>query len=194
MSLPEVYEKLLAPDYVRALEDAISWSVDHALDNLAVIEVAGDADEPVDWKNLVFLSGLPVRYRHMYTPLFATKFVVCLIVATHKMADPERIGEGMFSCVAEELAAHLVIEEAEALLKADREERGEGDTEVDFGALYELMFEDTDFEWLYDPEMDGIERDAVAMAELGIGNLAFERWFSPFSRRHSHPYVDGQEY
>ena len=190
MALPDVYEKVMPADHVRALEGAISWAVDHALDDLAAVKAADLAGKEIDWGQLKFLQGLPGRYRHRYTPLFAKKFVVCLITATEKMTDPERIGQGMFSCVAEELAAHLVIQEAEGLLSLDREERGKRREEIYLGDLYEMMFEDIDFEWLYDPEMDGIERDAVATAELGIGNLAFERWFSPFSRRSVHPYVD----
>lgn len=190
MPLPDIYEKVIPADHVGALEGAISWAVDHALDDLAAIEEADADGEEIDWDDLAFLYGLPARYRHRYTPLFAKQFVVCLIVATNKMADPERIGQGMFSCVTEELAAHLVIQQAETLLAAEREEREESAEGIDFGDLYELMFEDIDFEWLYDAEMDGIEHDAIAVAELGIGNLAFERWLSPFSRRFTHPYVD----
>lgn len=190
MALPEIYAKVLAPDHMRALEDAITWSVDHALGDLAAIEQADSADEAIDWSDLAFLSGLPARYRHVYTPLFAKQFVVCLVVATHKMADPERIGEGMLSCVAEEFAAHLVIEEAKGLLAADRQERGLDDEGIDFGGAYELMFEDTDFEWLYDPEMDGVERDPTLVSELGVAHLDFEKWFTPFSKRQVHSYVD----
>jgi hypothetical protein len=189
MSLPDVYAKAIPADHLRALEDAISWAVDHALEDLASIETADAADHEIVWDDLAFLCGLPVRYRHRYTPLFAKQFVVCLIAATLKMGDPERVGQGMLSCVAEEIAVHLVIQEAEAMLRTVRTERGQSEEGIEFGDLYELMFEDIDFEWLYDPEMDGIEHDAAAAAELGIGNLVFERWFSPFSRRFVHPYV-----
>lgn len=189
MGLPAVYSEVLDAEHVRALEDAIPWSVDHALEDLAAIDLAFRAGQKIDWDNLAFLSGLPERYRHRYTPLFAKQFVVCLIVATHKIVDPERIGQGMLSCVAEELAAHLVIREAGGLLAAHREEEGRGDAGADFGGVYELLFEDIDFEWLYDEQMDGFEHDEEAVRQLGIAHLAFEQWFEPFAERFVHPYA-----
>src|SRR5437867_11154559 len=116
MDLPKVYSKVLDADHAGALAEAIPWSVDHALEDLVVIDGTFQTDEEIDWDELAFLNGLPARYRRRYTPLFAKQFVVCLISTTQKMVDPQRIGEGMFSCVAEELAARLVIKEADGLL------------------------------------------------------------------------------
>lgn len=190
MALPPAYSKVLDEDHVRVLEDAIPWAIDHAFQDLAAIEHAFQADEEIDWDVLALLHGLPAQYRHLYTPLLATQFVVCLIVATNKMSNAEDIGEGMFSCVAEELAAHLVIREAEGLLFALRRERGSSEIQTDFPDLYELLFEDIDFEWLYEHDTDGIERDNAAVQFLGIAYLEFGRWFEPFADRSVHPYVE----
>lgn len=189
MALPAVYARVLDNEHQRALEDAIPWSVDHALEDLAAIDLAFRRGEKIDWDDLALLSGLPARFRHRYTPLFAKQFVVCLITATNKIVDQKAIGQGMFSCVAEELAAHLVIREADGLLLAQRDQAGLQDSETDFGAVYELLFEDIDFEWLYQEDMDGVETDTDAINDLGIAHLAFEEWFEPFPGRFVHPYA-----
>jgi hypothetical protein len=101
---------------VRALADAISWSIDHALQDLVAIERADQADEEVSWDDLAFLNGQS-----------ATAFVThrCSRSGSSSASSPqprrwptEAIGERMFACVAEELAAYLVIQEAEGQLSS----------------------------------------------------------------------------
>ena len=62
------------------------------------------------------------------------------------------------------------------------------------GERYDLLFEDTDFEYLFIPARDGIEEGEVGR-HLGMGSLAFEDWFKPFgggSRGPVHPYCAGE--
>ncbi len=193
MGLLPGYENVLPPDHIRALRDAIVWSVDHALDEIAALERAAAADEEIDWAGLRFFNRLPTRYRHVYTPLFAKQFAVCLVTATDKMADPRRAGGLAFASVAEELAADLVIKSAEELLASERRERGIPVEDVSFGGLYELAFEDTDIEMLYRPEADGIERDPGAEQDMGVVHLAPERWFAVFPGSSGHPYASELE-
>lgn len=57
--------------------------------------------------------------------------------------------------------------------------------------LIDSIFEDTDFEFLYDDSYDGIEKTELAQI-MSISSLAFKDWFSPFSNEPSrtpHPYV-----
>lgn len=189
MGLPQVYDDVLEADHVRALEEAIGWSVDHALDELGVVEEAELSGEDLDWNTLPLMGRLPPRYQHRYTPQMLRPFVVCLVTVTGKMADPDRVGSGMCSCVGEELAAHLVANAAGWLLAADRQDRGASVADVDFSPLESLWFEDTDVEWLYRPELDGIEADEEVEAELGVAHLVPERWFEPFAGHVVHPYV-----
>jgi len=67
---------------------------------------------------------------------------------------------------------HILIERASAILEMD-------DIDADFGAFEDAIYQDLDFEFLYEPELDGIE-DGKLGAELGTGNLRFSEWFKPF--------------
>ncbi len=65
--------------------------------------------------------------------------------------------------------------------------------EADFGAFEDAIYQDMDFEYLYEPEADGIE-DSELGAELGIGNLRFSDWFKPFINASMpvHPLCQGE--
>lgn len=180
MPLPPVYSQLLSPEHVVALEEAISDSLDEAIEDLLTLQHA------TNWDGTMFLSGLPPRYRNGYTLPFARKFLACLMVATHKMADSE-VRPGILACVAEELASHLVLQKAKAILTAPADLRGLSDVRADFTPVYDLLFEDLDFEMLYDPALNGIEGHPIAEHLLTVVNLRFEDWFEPFEGRHVHP-------
>jgi hypothetical protein len=90
------------------------------------------------------------------------------------------------SCVAEELAAHILIQEAESLLEL----RG---VPSEFDDFYDAFFKDLDFEYLY----DDIEKADIAET-IGITYLAFAEWFERFGPPDSlsypevHPYAQAE--
>jgi hypothetical protein len=60
-----------------------------------------------------------------------------------------------------------------------------------FEDVVEMLFEDTDFLFLFDQEYDGIETSAVGQL-LHMTSLSFTDWFRPFNDDPSymaHPYV-----
>jgi hypothetical protein len=128
---------------------------------------AGPTSDSPDWSVDNWLIGtlLPARYRLRYAGPFARKFFVCLLTVVWKLGQREPIRP---SCVAEELAAHVLIREAEALLEVNG-------VHPDFAGFRDIFFEDLDFEDLYDEAYDGIEVSEVA-AEMGITHLAFAEW------------------
>lgn len=78
-------------------------------------------------------------------------------------------------CLADEMALHVVIEQAGAWLEA-RGEAYEG-----WGLYEDCVFEDTDFELLYDPAWDGIEDlETDVSRQEGMTNLHPNDWFKPF--------------
>jgi hypothetical protein len=77
------------------------------------------------------------------------------------------------SCVAEELAGHILLPEAEALAE-DQE------LPVDFASFRDTLFEDVDFEFLYDETFDGIEGTELGEVR-GITHLPFCHWPSGLS-------------
>jgi hypothetical protein len=81
---------------------------------------------------------LPACYRLRYTGPFAREFFVSLVTVVWKLGQREPIRP---SCVAEELAAHVLIREAEALLDVNG-------VHPDFDGLRDVFCEDLDFEYL----------------------------------------------
>lgn len=76
-----------------------------------------------------------------------------------------------------------ILREWEALL--DLTELGQSWT-----TLSEYLFEDLDFEYLFDPDMDGIEDDPLAHKTSGIDVRPLAEWFAPFNTdSRVHPYA-----
>ena len=100
----------------------------------------------------------------------------------YKLAQPEP-PQPLLSCTAEELALHALIENANMILKEDG-------VEADFGLFIDDAFQDFDYKFLYNLEMDGVEDTEVGI-QHGIGRLHFDEWFIPFDNAATavHPYL-----
>ena len=90
------------------------------------------------------------------------------------------------SCVAEELAAHVVLQEAEAFAE-------EQDQAIDYSNVRDTLFEDFDFEFLYDETYDGIERTELGEV-MGITHLPFAEWFERFGPPANSTYTEVHPY
>jgi hypothetical protein len=108
---------------------------------------------------------------------------VCLSTVIWKLGQREQMRP---SCVAEELAAHLLLQEAEALTE-------ERDEPLNFDSFRDTFFEDLDFEFLYDETFDGIERTDVGDA-MGITHLPFAEWFERFGPTAASAYTEVHPY
>ena len=174
MELAQAYEEDLPPNHRRALTEAAQVLIDTTIDD------SSRSSGPT-WSNDNWLIGtmLPPRYQPRYTAQFARKFFVCLVTVIWKLGQREPMRP---SCVAEELAAHVLIEEAEGFLEEDG-------VEADFGDFKETFFEDLDFELLYDEAYDGIETADIA-GEMGITYLAFGDWFKRFGSPEMSSYTE----
>jgi len=103
----------------------------------------------------------------------------------------DRLAQGRLGTVenmAEQVALAAIVEQARAV----EEERIE-DPEHEYEAwiselpgddlldqLEEILLPDSDHDWLYEPEMDGIENDEEFVAQMRAPNLHPKRWFEPF--------------
>ena len=196
--------RTLPPRARAALATAIARLTDAAFDDwvqaTAFVARAGrrarrggdddpDAPEGTGWAaladQLALADYLPERHAARYSPLFVKRFALCLGAVAWKLAQPAWIKP---ACVGEELALRALIQEAKAVLEE------EGRRPFDFGEFKDEAFDDVDFEHLFTPAADGIDRSAIG-ARLGIGSLAFEDWFTPFGGGAPpysalHPYVD----
>jgi hypothetical protein len=100
-------------------------------------------------------------------------------------------------CVAEEIIAIALIEEAKAYLEAKRDEGSIGSSDVDrgiceFDALFDL-FEDDDVRDLFgmaEPADAAVSRHDPFNRELGVVDQRLESWFRPFSWTSPTGYLD----
>ncbi len=181
MGMGQAYpDDVLPPSHRQALAEASDLLIDQGFDDVSAI---ADGDWPLADSTLG--AHLPRRFALDYTPLFARQFFICLVTVAWKLAQPHFTP---LTCVAEELAAWALINEAVAIL----EEQGE---EANFDLFIDDLYEDTDFLILFDPKLDGLDSSEVG-AYLGMGYLDFKDWFTPFGsgdRGAVHPYVQDDE-
>ncbi|MEV7374070.1 hypothetical protein AB0O51_24730 [Streptomyces sp. NPDC090301] len=134
------------------------------------------------------LAELPPRYGLAYDELFARRFLVTAIALTTRFTD------GSFrelGCLAEELVLKLLLQQAHSTL--DLYGLLGDDVAEALGRFADEVYEDTDFEWLYDDARDGVDEDP-ALAGAGITPSAIGTWFTPFDDdRYVHPYAVDEE-
>ena len=148
----------------------------------AACVLTDDFLDDVEDEESLLARSLPRKYLHQYTGAFLRRFFVSFLTVRYKLAQPLP-PEPLLSCTAEELALHILIMEAEALLDIEV-------VESDFGVFQDSAFQDLDHEYLYDLGIDGIE-DSELGKELGIGHFRFDEWFRPFNNAADaiHPYA-----
>jgi hypothetical protein len=183
MAFGQAYADVLSDYEGRLLLEAAEELIDTTLMEL-------NTSTRSDWTADNWLIGtmLPPRYRLKYTAAFARKFFICLVTVVWKLGQRETL---RLSCVAEELAAHVLLQVAEAFAQ-------EQDQAVDYSRFRDALFEDLDFEFLYDETYDGIE--VMEPREvMGITHLPFAKWFERFGPPTSstytevHPYVQPED-
>jgi len=163
-------------------EQALRFATDLLVDDFFVdIRLLLDDQADAPFAGMSMADYLPPKYLSRYTPQFAKRFLTCLLTVAWKLWAP---GIHHLACVGEELALAAIIDRARYVL----EDEG---IEPDFSGLAECAFEDKDFEWLFEPELDGIEDTSMGRM-LAIANLHFDEWFKPFRETNPvHPYVAG---
>lgn len=128
-------------------------------------------EDDIEDNGHIFRDLLPSKYLYRYTSGFINRFYATLLTVGYKLALPDN-SHTLLSCTAEELALNMLIERASDIL----EDEG---IEAEFGGFEDVIFQDVDFEYLYEPENDGIEDSAIGK-EIGMGYLHFSDWFKPF--------------
>ncbi|MFJ2938348.1 hypothetical protein ACIO8G_37065 [Streptomyces sp. NPDC087219] len=134
------------------------------------------------------LAELPPRYGLAYDELFARRFLVTAIALTTRFTDGSFRALG---CLAEELVLKLLLQQAHSTL--DLYGLLGDDVAEALERFADEVYEDMDFEWLYDDARDGVGEDP-ALAGLGVTPLAIGTWFTPFDDdRYVHPYAVDEE-
>ena len=162
------------------LAGALLWSyevlVDELLEDIAMLRTGVAAVE-----GTTCLEQLPELYRMHYTPRFAQRFLaVAMDLGTSLLT-----GFSSPSCVAQELALRLLFNGVEMLQDMHPElQLPDGWRPM----LEDLMFEDLDHEFLYEPELDGIAGDS-GLGHLRLAHLDVTHWFTPFHHHAVNPYA-----
>jgi hypothetical protein len=168
----------VAPDLRESVVSAIDFLTDRFVEDVVSLE----RDEDVSFDDTEMSAYLPRKYRTRYDrDRFARKFLVCLVVVGWKLRAP---GWEPVACVAEELALRAILLTAEETYAEDHGAEG------DFDALWDAGFQDNDYEFLFDPESDGIE-DTEYARRSGLTDIRFSAWFDGFNNTPPvHPYVE----
>jgi hypothetical protein len=183
MTIGQAYALYLTRCEREALATGCDLLIDQAFDDLDNILHMGQENIA----DTTLALYLPPRYLPKYTPHFLKQFLVCIITVAWKLAQPEH---HPLSSVAEELAAFALIQHSRVPIEL---EKGWDAAERAFARFIDGYFEDTDFLFLFNDELDGIDTSPVGQM-VGILSLAFEDWFRPFSSepsRIAHPYAHG---
>jgi len=178
MAFGQAYADVLSDHESRLLLDA-------AEELLATTLMDLNPSNGSDWTADNWLIGamLPPRYRLKYPVGFARKFFICLVTVVWTLAQRKLL---RLSCVAEELAAHVLLQEAEGLAEMQ-------DRPVDYSSFRDTFFEDLDFEFLYDERYDGIEGTELGET-MGIAHLPFAEWFERFGPPANSTYTEAHPY
>lgn len=128
------------------------------------------------------------RYR---TYVFLKNWIVALTVVGWKLAQQRA---QPLSNVAEELALHLIIQDAIARLDMiDSDVATQQVASEALRDLYEEAYEDNDFLELYSLDDSDEITDLDADGQLGMTDLRFKLWFVPFGsgvdRGVPHPFL-----
>lgn len=171
------FPSTLPPDHWQALQNAGNVLIDEFSEDVGRL-LAGEEFDDTFWMS----NYLPPQFRRKYTALLAKKLLVCVVVVAWKLDQPDG---WMLACTGEQLALRALVERAEVELELQGKE-------ADYTSFWDLAFEDTDIELLFNPAWDGIE-DSEIGDHLGVGNLTVEHWFDPlYDIAPVHPYVSDE--
>lgn len=145
---------------------AAAFLSDQFMDDLDTLSRGGE------WSDTHMSAILPVQFASRYDLAFAKRMWDTLIVVEWKIRDRRWWS---LSSLAEELIMRAILETAVAIAELE----GEAFDPHDYA---EEIFEDCDFEILFNLSLDGIEHDRDMMTHMGF-DLRFESWFKPYEHR-----------
>jgi hypothetical protein len=168
----------------------------------------GDRDSPLSprlawriWTTAVLLAGtyedeetwdllkeqLPRLAQNAADRTWMARFVLGFDALAARMTQRGRDLSRLASCTGEEMALHLVIDQAESwstegLLPAPESLPEDAERDNDFEWAREVTFRDHDVLLLFDPAFDGLDDPENELHQrFRFANLHPGRWFLPFA-------------
>lgn len=172
----------LSTEQNEALLVAVALLIDRCIGDIRRLSAA----QPLDEAETVLAAEevLPPGFRPFYDLDFAERFHAVLMTVAWKLRSPHHYDLG---CVAEEMAFHATIREAEHILEeiwerqqpeTQWDETGEKYLALSLESFRDAANEDEDYELLWTDMFD--MQDVDRENRLGIGGLRFTEWFSYF--------------
>jgi hypothetical protein len=153
-----------SPDERAMLRTALQALIDLLFDLYEALPASGPA--PADFKH-DGLMAFPPAYIARYDRPFVRRAIVAAASLGQKLSGP-----GWFDLAStmEEMLFGTIMESVQ-------------NTDVEIGDVFddleESVFQDLDYEMLFDAKFDGIENDAMR-ERYAFANLQFDEWFKPF--------------
>ena len=145
---------------------AANWVADELLNDADELAHGGTIEDTSQ------LIDLPPQFEPHYTPGFARQFLVAFLDLSARLTAAQWTPP---SCVAQELGVRLLLNQATAV--ADLAGLALPPDWPD--TLAELLLEDIDHEYLYDPALDGFEDDPD-FGPPGMTSMRVQDWFTHF--------------
>lgn len=157
-----------------------SW-IDDEFDSDEADEGLNTADLEVSLMGASFVARFfPPRFRHAYDEEFFGKVLVTAVKVGYDLVHPEG---GEPACIAEEIIINAICQIAVQTAEA-------AGLEPSWMDPTEFLLEDTDFEILFQSDMDGLEDDPAAQLDLRMWVPSVSGWFTPFNDdRIAHPFT-----
>lgn len=134
---------------------------------------------------MIVLDDLPPAFAHLYTHVFAERFLIAAADVVGALNRPVWVTPGS---TAERLALHLVITTARAGLEI-AEVIDWSDSDEIYEPFRAAAFDDRDHERLYELDRGDLPIVLRADSANGVGN-ELSHWFRPFDdHRFVHPFV-----
>jgi hypothetical protein len=169
----EPLHEILTLSQQRALHKAVTYLTEDLIDEIVRLGARGTIN-PDSWLG----EHLPRQYAARYDHRFARKLLACVMTIAWKLWSPDHHRP---ACLGEELALEAIISTTEGVLSWRP-----GTDDLDM--LREVVFEDTDFMFLFNPKYDGIQDDPTIQAVMPMSGMDFDDWFKPWhSRWYVHP-------
>jgi hypothetical protein len=149
-----------------ALIVAAATLVDQLLDDTATLAGGGDVSDTTQ------LVNLPPQFGPHYTPGFARRFLVAFLDLTARLTAERWTPP---SCVAQDLGMRLLLDHVDVIADLARLPLPPDWQDT----LAELLVEDIDYEYLYDPALDGLE-DEPDFGPPGMASMRVQDWFHPY--------------
>lgn len=181
----------------RREQETLATAIAVLIDEIFESIVMGDQSESKDFALTSLSWHLPLHHQSEYSPFFQKQFIVCILTAAWKLAQPRQMA---LSSIMEELAAWAIMTAAKQQIELDYDivdydiegkAGGEQAARYAFEDLIEVFFEDEDFVLLFDESNEGIDTSSVGRW-LHMTSLSFQDWTKPFTDepvRIAHPFV-----